>query len=169
VINRELVMRGLAVRIGTRGLAVRIGMALHDGGVANMSCSGSSSEGRLCVRLGGAKLGMLKQGEGVHVTAVRKGFELRIAAALSERGVRISNRSNNNSNVGRLRVQACVNERHLLKDERESIRGTIESAVLRAEVKGSRRRNMQRAGRAIFRHHFDRGRKRKSRIKNKQR
>jgi hypothetical protein len=104
VINRELVTRGLAVRIGTRGLAVRIGTALRDGGVTNKSCSGSSSEGRLSVRLGGAKLGMLKQGEGVHVAAVPKGFELLIAAALSDRGVGISNRSSNRSNVGRLRV-----------------------------------------------------------------
>jgi hypothetical protein len=112
---------------------------------------------------------MLKQGEGVHVAAVLKGFELRIAAALSDRGVRISNRSSNSSNVGRLRVRTSVNERHLLKDERESIRGIIESALLRAEVRGSRRRNMRRVGRASFRRHFDRGRKRKSRIKNKQR
>jgi hypothetical protein len=43
---------------------------------------------------------MLKQGEGVHVVAVPKGFELRIAAALSERGVGISNRTSNSSNVG---------------------------------------------------------------------
>ena len=50
--NLELVMRGLAVRIGTRGLAERIGTALCDGGVANTSCSGSCSEGRLCVRMG---------------------------------------------------------------------------------------------------------------------
>jgi hypothetical protein len=92
VINRELV---------TRELAVRIGAALCDGGVANKSCSGSSSEGRLCVRLVRVKLGMLKQGEGVHVAAVRKGFELPIAAAVSDR---ISNRSSNTSNVGRLRV-----------------------------------------------------------------
>jgi hypothetical protein len=112
---------------------------------------------------------MLTHGEGVHVAAVRKGFELRIAAALSDRGVKISNRSSNNSNVGRLRVHASVNERHLLKDERESIRGTIESALLRAEVRGSRRRNKQRVGRASFRRHFDRGRIRKSKIKNRQR
>jgi hypothetical protein len=107
---------------------------------------------------------MLKQGEGVHVAVARKGFELRIAAALSDKGVRISNRSNNISNLGRLRVQTSVNERHLLKDERESIRGMIESALLRAEVRGSRRRNRRRVGRASFRRHFDRGQKRKSRI-----
>jgi hypothetical protein len=112
---------------------------------------------------------MLKQGEGVHVAAVRKGFELRIAAALSDMGVRISNRSSNNNNVGRLRVQTSVNERHLLKDERESIRGMIESALLRAVIRGSMRRNKRRVGRARFRRHFDRGRKRKSRIKNRQR
>jgi hypothetical protein len=77
---------------------------------------------------------MLKHGEGVHVVAIPKGFELRIAAALSDKGVGISNRSSNNSSVGRMRVQASVNERHLLKDERESIRGAIESAPLKAEV-----------------------------------
>ena len=112
-------------------------------------------------------LGMLKQGEGVHVVAVPKGFELRIVAALSDRGMRISNRRSNSSNVGRLRVEASVNERHLGKDERESIRGAIESALLRAEVRGIRRRNRRRVGRASFRRHFDRGRKRKSRIKNR--
>jgi hypothetical protein len=112
---------------------------------------------------------MLKQGEGVHVTAVRKGFELRIAAAMSDRGVRISNPSSNSSNVGRLRLQTNVNERHLLKDERDNIRGMIESAMLRAEVKGSTRRNRRRVGRASFRRHFDRGRKRKSGMKNRQR
>jgi hypothetical protein len=112
---------------------------------------------------------MLKDGEGVHVAAVRKGFELRIAAALSDMGVKISNYSNNISNVGRLRVHASVNERHLLKDERESIRCAIGSALLRAEVRGSRRRNMRRVGTTSFRRHFDRGRKRKSKIKNRQR
>jgi hypothetical protein len=148
---------------------VRIGTALCDGGVANRSYNGSSREGRLCVRFVGAKLGMLKQGEGVHVAAVRKRFELRIVAALSGRVVRISNRCSNRSNVGRLRVQTRVNERHLLKDEREGIRGMSESALLRAEVRGSKRRNMRRVGRASFRRHFGRGRKRKSRIKNRQR
>jgi hypothetical protein len=73
-------------------------------------------------------LGMLKQGKGVHVVAVPKGFELRIVAVLSDRGVRISNRNSNSNNVGRLRVEASVNERHLRKDERLSIRG--ESRVL---------------------------------------
>ena len=79
---------------------MRIGTALCDGGVANMSCSGSSSEDRLCVRWGVARLGMHKQGEGVHVVAVPKGFELSIVAALSDKGVRISTRSSNNSSLG---------------------------------------------------------------------
>jgi hypothetical protein len=96
-------------------------------------------------------------------------FELRIAAALSDGGVGISTRSNNSSSVGRLRVQANVKERHLLKDERESVRGAIESALLRAEVRGSKRRNKRRVGRASFRRHFDRRRKRKSIIKNRER
>jgi hypothetical protein len=52
----------------------------------------------------------------VHVVAVPKGFEVRIVAALSDMGVRISNRSSNNGNVGRLLVEASVNERHLRKD-----------------------------------------------------
>ena len=107
--------------------------------------------------------------EGVHGVAVARGFELRIATALSDKGVGISTRSSNNSNVGRLRVQASVKERHLLKDERESIRGAIESPLLRPEVKGSRRRNRRRVGTASFRRHFKRGRKRKSRTKNRQR
>jgi hypothetical protein len=50
---------------------------------------------------------MLKQGEGVHVVAVSRGFELRIAMALSDRGVGISSRSStstSSSSVGRLRV-----------------------------------------------------------------
>jgi hypothetical protein len=77
-------------------------------------------------------LGMLKQWEGVHVVAVRKGFEVRIVAALSDKGVRISNCSSNNSNLGRLRVEASVTARHLRKELRESIRGEIESATRRA-------------------------------------
>jgi hypothetical protein len=117
-------------------------------------------------------MGVAKQGEGVHVKAVSKGFELRIATALSDMGVGISSRSNtnsNNSSVGGLRVPAGVKMRHLLQDERESSKGANKSALLRAEVRGSRRRNMRRVGMASFRRHFDRGRKRKSRIKNRQR
>jgi hypothetical protein len=115
-------------------------------------------------------LGVLKQGEGVHVVAVPKGFEVRIVAALSDMGVRISNRSSNrSSNLGRLRVKASVNARHLRNEQCESIRGGIESALLRAWVKGIMRRNMRRVGRANFRRHFDIGRKRKSRMKNRQR
>jgi hypothetical protein len=34
-------------------------------------------------------MGVAKQGEGVHVVAVSRGFELRIATALSDRGVGI--------------------------------------------------------------------------------
>jgi hypothetical protein len=113
-------------------------------------------------------MGVAKQGEGVHVVAVSRGFELRIATALSDRGVGISSRTcttSNSSNVGRLRVHAGVKERHLLQNERESIRGVNESALLRAEVRGSMRRNMRRVDIASFRHHSDRGRKRKSKIK----
>ena len=123
VINMEVVTRGVVVRIGTRGLAGCIGTALCDCGVANRSCRGSSSEDRFCVRLGVPRLGMHKQGEGVHVVAVPDGFELSIVAALSDMGVRISTRSSNNNSLGRLRVEASVNARHLRKEHRESIRG----------------------------------------------
>jgi hypothetical protein len=44
--------------------------------------------------------------------AVARGFELRIATALSDREVGGNSCSSNNS-VGRLRVQAGVDERHL--------------------------------------------------------
>ena len=54
---------------------------------------------------GVARLGMYKQGEGVHVVAVPDGFELSIVAALSDSGVRISTRSSNSNNLGRLRVE----------------------------------------------------------------
>jgi hypothetical protein len=57
--------------------------------------------------MGVAKQGMLKQVEGVHVVAVSRGFELRIATALSDMGIGISSRSNtsiNNSSDCRLRV-----------------------------------------------------------------
>jgi hypothetical protein len=117
-------------------------------------------------------MGVAKQGEGVHVVDVSRGFELRIATALSERGVGISSRSSTSSNcssVGRLRVQAGVKERHLLQDERESIKGANEIVLLRAEVRGSKRRDRRRVGIASFRRNFDRGRKRKSIIKNRQR
>jgi hypothetical protein len=110
-------------------------------------------------------MGVAKQGEGVHVVAVSRGFELRIATALSDMCVGMNSRSSTNNNVGRMRVQAGVKERHLLQDERESIRGANESAMLRAEVKGSKRRNRRRVGRASFRRYFERGRKRKSRKK----
>jgi hypothetical protein len=97
--------------------------------------------------------------------AVAKGFELRIATALSDRGVR-NNSSNSNSSgsssVGGLRVHAGVQERHLLQDEREGIMGGNDMALLRSEVRGSRRRNRWRVGRASFWRHFDRGRKRKN-------
>jgi hypothetical protein len=53
--------------------------------------------------------------------AVASGFELRIATALSEREVRSISKSSNNNNVGGLRVNAGVDERHLLHDEREGI------------------------------------------------
>jgi uncharacterized UPF0146 family protein len=44
-------------------------------------------------------MGVVKQGEGVHVVAVSIGFELRIATALSDRGVGISSRSSTSSNI----------------------------------------------------------------------
>jgi hypothetical protein len=70
-------MPSMEGRRWTTGKGRAAGTALCDGGVANMSCNGSCSEGRLCVRMGVAKQGMLKQEEGVHVVAVSRGFELR--------------------------------------------------------------------------------------------
>ena len=105
VINREGVTRGVVVRIGTQGLAGRIVTALCDCGVTNKSCRSSSSEDCFCVRGDVSRLGMFKQGEGVHVVAVPKVSELSIVAALSDRGVRISTRSSNSSSLGRLRVE----------------------------------------------------------------
>ena len=125
--------------LGTRGLAVRIGTALCDGGVANMSCSGSSRQGRLCVRRGVDRLGMHKQGEGVHVVAFPKVSELSIVAALRDRGVRSSTRSRKSSNGGRPRVEVGFKARHLLKKQRENTLGGIEIALLRAWVRGIRR------------------------------
>jgi hypothetical protein len=92
--------------------------------------------------------------------AVGKVFELRIATTLSERGVRSSSSSSNN--IGGLRVKAGVDERHLLMDEHEGIRGGNDIAMLRAEVRGSGRQNKWRDDLASFRRHFDRGRKRKN-------
>jgi hypothetical protein len=105
----------------------------------------------------------------VHVVAVPKGFELGIVAALSDMGVRISNRSRKSSNGDRPRVEVSFKERHLLTEQRKNTQGGIEIALLRAWVMGIMRRNMRRVGRASFRRHFDKGRKRKSRIKNRQR
>jgi hypothetical protein len=82
--------------------------------------------------------------------AVARGFELRIATALSDRGVGSSKCSSSNSSVGRLRVHVGVDERHLLEDELKGIRGRNDRAVLRAEVMGIRRRNRWRVGRANF-------------------
>ena len=77
-------------------------------------------------------LGMHKQGEGVHVVAVPDGYKLSIVAALSDKGVRISTRSSNSNSLGRLRVETSGNARHLRNEQRESIRGGIEGALLRA-------------------------------------
>jgi hypothetical protein len=55
---------------------------------------------------------------------VARGFSMRITAALNNKGVGSSNNNNNNNNnVCRLRVHASVYERHLLKDQRERIKG----------------------------------------------
>jgi hypothetical protein len=77
-------------------------------------------------------------------------FALRIVTAVCDMGV-----ANSSCSVGRVRVQAGVDERYLLHDEREGIMGGDERALLRAEVNGIRRRNMRRVGRASFRRHFD--------------
>jgi hypothetical protein len=90
-------------------------------------------------------------------------LELRIATALSDRGVRNSISINNNINsyVGGLRVEAGVDEHHLHQDEREGIMGGNDRALLRAEVRGIRRQNMWRVGIASSWRHFDKGRKKK--------
>jgi hypothetical protein len=67
------------------------------------------------------------------------GFDLRIATALSGRGIRGRSGSNSSNNLGGLRVHAGVHERHLLQDEREGIKGGIDKALLRAKVRGIRR------------------------------
>jgi hypothetical protein len=95
-----------------RGFDVRIVTAVCDMDVANMSCSGSCNDGRLCVRTGVAKHGVrwnsyeMKHGvwwEVFHRELVARGFELRSATALSDKRVgNISCCSNNN--VDRLRV-----------------------------------------------------------------
>jgi hypothetical protein len=54
----------------------------------------------------------------VYVVAVPDGFELSIMAALSDKGVRISTRSSNISNLGQLRVEASVNAHNLRKELR---------------------------------------------------
>jgi hypothetical protein len=144
-----------AVPLAARGARVR--RAHRDG---------SCSEGRLCVEPSvGEERSLRGRGvaEGIHRVAVAKGYELRIATALSERGVRSSNsssssRSGGRSSVGGLRVKAGVNERHLLQDECEGFRGGNDRALVRAEVTGSRRGNTWRVGGASFRRHFDGGR-----------
>jgi hypothetical protein len=144
---------------------VRIVVAVCDMGVANNSCNGSCSVGRLRVKPSvGEERSLCGRGvgKGVYRVAVAKGFELRIATTLSERGVR---KSNNNNSVGALRVHAGVDERHLLQDEREVIRGGNDKALLRAEVMGSMRRNLWRVDKASFRRNFDRGRKKKKLLK----
>jgi hypothetical protein len=80
--------------------------------------------------------------------AVARGFELRIATSVSDMGVDSSNISSSSISVGRLRVHAGVEERHLLQHERKGIMGRNDIALSRAEVRGIRRRNMWRVGRA---------------------
>jgi hypothetical protein len=95
-----------------------------------------------------------------------RGFELRIATALSDKGVGC-NRCNSNNSVGRVRVHDGVDERHLFQDERGCIRGMNDIALLRAEVRGITWRNyMWRVDKASFRCHRGRG---KTKQDNKQR
>jgi hypothetical protein len=103
--------------------------------------------------------------EGVHGVAVARGFELRIATALSDRGVG-SSTTNSNSSVDRLRVHAGVDERHLLHDECEGIKGRNDRALLRAGVRGNKMRNMWKVGIVSFWCHRGRG---KEKLNNRQR
>ena len=54
---------------------------------------------------------------------------MRITTALNDTGVDMSNSKSSNNNVGRLRVQTNVYDRHLLKDKRERIMGWGERAL----------------------------------------
>jgi hypothetical protein len=92
--------------------------------------------------------------EGVHGLTVARWFVLRIATALSDMGVGSSNYI---SNVDRLRVHACVYERHLLQNQRERVGGRNKRALLRARVRGIKRRNKWRVGGTSFRCHRGKG------------
>jgi hypothetical protein len=73
-----------------------------------------------------------------HGQIVGRGFTVRIVTAVCDMGV--ANRSGSGSySVGRLRVHAGVDERHLLQHERKGIKGGNERALLRAEVRGIKR------------------------------
>ena len=144
--------------------------ALSDMGVRISTRSSNSTRGRLQVETSCQARHLCKdlresirgvfEGEGVQVVAVRKVCEVSIVAALSYRGVRYSTRSNG----GRPRVEIRVKARQLHTEQLENTLGSMDSALLRAWVRG-----INRCNRRVFLRHFDRGRKRKGWIKNRQR
>jgi hypothetical protein len=138
--------------------AVRVRVATGGGDVVrrrlreNMS---GSKEGIPCGRV------WRRWSKLVHGQLVGRGFDVRIVTAVCDGGV-ANNRCNGSCSVGRLRVQADVDERHLLQDEREGIGGGNDRAMLRAEVREIGRRNTWRVDRASFRRHFDGGRNKRA-------
>ena len=144
--------------------------ALSDMGVRISTRSSNSTRGRLQVETSCQARHLCKdqresirgvfEGEGVQVVAVRKVCEVSIVAALSYRGVRYSTRSRKSSNGGRPRVEIRVKARQLHTQQLENTLGCMDSALLRAWVRG-----INRCNRRVFLRHFDRGRKRKSWIK----
>jgi hypothetical protein len=87
--------------------------------------------------------------EEVNGVVVARGFALRITTAVSDMGVGSSSCISHNG-VGRLRVQASVYERHLLKNQRVRIMGWGERALLRAGVGGISRRDKWTDGGTSF-------------------
>ena len=88
--------------------------------------------------------------EGVHGVNVARGFARRITTALNDMGVGSTSCSTSRNNVGRLRVETSVYERHLIKNKCERIMGWGERARLRAGVRGISKRERWKVGGTIF-------------------
>jgi hypothetical protein len=159
------VFRGQFVRLWC---VVRIVAAVCDMGVANRSWSDSSSVGRLRVQPSAGKGRCVCGGGGgkeVQRVVISMRVELRIVTTHNERGVRGGSNNSRSSIIiiiGGLRVHAGVYDRHLLHDECEGSGGGTDTALRRAEVRGSSRRIGWIVDIASFRRHFDKGRKGKS-------
>jgi hypothetical protein len=94
---------------GTRQ-AVWVRLATRRGDVVRLVCREEESVGGRGI----SEKKVCGGGRRWQIGVVARGAALRIAAALSTRSVDVINNSNN-SNVGRLRVQTGVDERHLLE------------------------------------------------------